>query len=86
MVAQGGQVIAGGVHQLDDGGPLVHPAVGGALDVVPGVHQQGVLQGVLIGGHQGIGQVLVDIGVDVVGVEDGDAAVLLRGCRGHCQA
>src|SRR5699024_376820 len=47
VVAQSGQVIAGGVHQLDDGGALVHGAIGGALDVVAGVQQQDVHAGVL---------------------------------------
>ena len=77
MVAQGGQVVPGGLHQLDDGSALVHGAVGGALDVVAGVHQQDVSQGVPVAGHGGIPQVLVDVGMYVVGVQNGDSV-----CRG----
>ena len=84
VVAQGGQVIACGIHQFDDGGPLIHPAVGGTLVMVPGVHKQDIFQGFLVSGNRGIGQVLVDVGVHIIGVEDGDA-VLLRGGRSHCK-
>ena len=83
VVAQSGQVIARCVHQLGDGGALVHGTVGGALDVVAGVHQQDVLQGVLVGGHLGVGQILGDVGMDVVGVQYSDPAGGLgfTGCR-----
>ena len=80
MIAQGGHVIACGVHQLNDGGPVVHGAVGGALDGVARVHQQDVVQGALVAGHLGVGQralpafllAPVNIGVHVVGVQDHD--------------
>ena len=92
VVAQSGQVIAGGVHQLDDGGALVHGAIGGALDVVAGVQQQDVHAGVLValleGLDGGVGQLrslVVDVGVYVVGVQDGDG-VFFRRDRGIEQA
>ena len=84
MVAQGGRVVAGGVHQLRDGGALVHGAVGGALDGVAGIHQQRTVQRVFVAGHLGVGQtvlvalahIVVDVGVDVVGIQDGDGPFL----------
>ena len=92
MVAEGGQVVAGRVHQLDDGSALVHGAVGGALDVVAGVHQQDVHVGVLVallqsldGSVGQLGGFVVDVGVHVIGVQDGDG-VLVGGDQGIEQA
>ena len=79
MVAGGGNIVTGGVHQLNDGSALVHGAVSGALHMVTGVHQQDLFACVLIallqGGNGRIGQLrglLVDVSVHVVGVQDGD--------------
>ena len=79
MVAGGGQIVARLVHQLDDGLAIVHGAIGGALNVVTGVHEQDVLARILVALFQrsdgGIGQfrgLFVDVGVHIVGVEDGD--------------
>ena len=82
MVAHGGGVIAGGVHQFD--GRL---ALGGAdgwvaLDIVAGIHQQGVGPGggvaLFCGGELGVPG---DAAVYVIGVQDDDVAgqVLRRG-------
>ena len=60
----------------------VHGAVGGALDMVAGIHQQDALalggQLLLQSGNGGIAQRLVDVGVHIVGVKDDD----LTGCGG----
>ena len=79
MVAGGGNIVTGGVHQLNDGSALVHGAVSGALHMVTGVHQQDLFACVLIallqGGNGRIGELrglLVDVSVHVVGVQDGD--------------
>ena len=82
VVAQGGDVIARGVHQLNDGLALVHAAVGGALDVVTGIHQQDLLASLLVvllhGGDGRVAEGFVDVGVDVVGVDHRDLGL----CRG----
>ena len=86
MVAQRGQVIARGVHQLDNGLALVHGAVGGALDMVAGIHQQDALalggQLLLQSGNGGIAQRLVDVSVHIVGVKDDNLAGCGRGLGG----
>ena len=60
MVAGRSDIIACGVHQLDDGSTLVHGTVSSALNMVACVHQQNVLACILIalfqGGNSGIGQ------------------------------
>ena len=78
VVAGGGQIVTGLVHQLDDGSAVIHGAVSGALDMVTCIHQQHIPAGVLDalfqgsnGGIGGLGGLVVDIGVDIVGVEDG---------------
>ena len=78
MVAGGSQIVTGLVHQLDDGSAVIHGAVSGALDMVTCIHQQHIPAGVLDalfqgsnGGIGGLGGLVVDIGVDIVGVEDG---------------
>ena len=82
VVAHGGGVIAGGVHQFD--GRL---ALGGAdgwvaLNIVAGIHQQGVGPGggiaLFYGGELGVPG---DAAVHVVGVQDDDVTgqVLRRG-------
>ena len=80
MVAQSGCVITGGVHQLDDGSALVHCAVSGALHMVAGVQQQSAgsdRSGLLLQiGNVVIGQRVVDVGMDVVGVVNDDLAVV----------
>ena len=92
VVAQSGHVIVGGVHQLNDGFTLIHGAISGALDMVAGIDQKDVLIAVLESGHLGVGDVLVDVGVDVVGVEDddfigcgggSDEENIVRGCHGR---
>ena len=96
MVAQGGDVIARGVHQLNDGLALVHAAVSGSLDVISGIHQQDLLAGLLVvllhGGNGCVAEGFVDIGVDIVGVEHRDLGLgpggrdLLRpGGDGQCE-
>jgi hypothetical protein len=78
VVAGGGQIVTGLVHQLDDGSAVIHGAVSGALDMVTCIHQQHIPAGVLDalfqgsnGSIGGLGGLVVDIGVDIVGVEDG---------------
>ena len=85
MVAQGGQVIARRVHQLDDGSAFVHGAVSGALDMVAGIHQQHVHVRIFValfeGFDVGIGQLrglVVNIGMYVIGIQDGDGMLLRR--------
>ena len=83
MVAGGGDIVTGSVHQLDDGSTLVHGAVGGALHMVACIHQQHILAGVLIAllqvGNGSVGQLgalLVDVGMDIVGVQDGNVRLV----------
>ena len=94
MVAGGGQVVTGLAHQLDDGLAVIHGAIGRALDVIAGVHQQDVLASVHIALLQcsdaGIGQFggfLVDVGVHIVGVENGNSRLFAQeaiGLFGRC--
>ena len=76
MVAKCCNVVAGCVHQRDDGIALVHGAVGGALNMVACVRKQniaravGFLQLVPDAGDDVIAQRIVDIGVYIVCVED----------------
>ena len=85
MVAGGGGIVTGSVHQLDDGSALVHRAVGSALHMVACIHQQHILAGVLVAllqvGNGGVGQLgalLVDVGMDIVGVQDGDVRLITK--------
>ena len=90
VVAQSCQVIAGGVHQFDDGLAAVHGAVGRALDMVAGVHQKDVfilgLQLILQRRDHIVAHVTVDVRVYIVGVQDhsvlGLGGVLCHGGRG----
>ena len=94
MVAGGGQVVTGLAHQLDDGLAVIHGAIGRALDVVAGVYQKDVLASVHIALLQcsdaGIGQFggfLVDVGVHIVGVENGNSRLVAQeaiGLFGRC--
>ena len=97
MVAGGSQVVTGLVHQLDDGRTVIHGAVSGALDMVACIHQQNILAGVLDallqGSNGGIGRcrgLVVDVGVDIVGVEDGHIRFITKEAiglfrkRGRC--
>ena len=91
MVARGRQIVACGVHQLDDGCAIIHRAVGRALNVVTGIHQQNLLTGILVALLQRsdgrIGQFrrfVVDVGVDVVGVEDRERGVAVRRLLSKC--
>ena len=94
MVAGGGQIVARLIHQLDDGGTVVHGAVGRTLDMVTGIHQQdipaGVLDALFQGGNGGIGRLggfVVDVGMDIVGVEDGHIGLIAKkaiGFFGKC--
>ena len=73
VVAERRQVVAGGVHQIHDRLALVHGAEGGALDVVAGVNEDDVVvlrNGLLQTGDVVIADGLVDVGVNVVRVED----------------
>ena len=87
MVAQGSNIVTGGIHQRDDGVALVHGSVGGSLNMVTGICQQdialavGFLQLRLDAGNDIIAQGVVDVGVDIVGVED-DHILLRCGSRG----
>ena len=83
VVAGGGDIVTGSVHQLDDGSTLVHGAVGGALHMVACIHQQHILAGILIAllqvGNSGVGQLgalLVDVGMDIVCVQDGNVRLV----------
>ena len=80
VVAQSGQVIVRGAHELDDGLALIHGAVSGTLDMVAGIDQEdavGDLRGLgLQIGNVVIGQAAVDVGVNVVGVVDHDLALV----------
>ena len=94
VVARSCQVIAGGIHQFNDGLAAVHGAVGGALDVVAGVHQKNVfilgLQLILQRCDHIVAQFTVDIGVNVVGVQDhgvfGLGGVLCHGGSGKAES
>ena len=76
VVAQSGNVVACGIHQRQDGIPLVHGAVSGALNMVAGVCQQniafavGFFQFIPDAGDDIIAQWFVDVGMYIVGVED----------------
>ena len=85
VVARSSDVVASLVHQLDDGSAVVHGAVGSTLNMVACVHQQDGLAlihiALLHGSDSGIGQfgrLVVDVGVDIVGVQDGDSGILAR--------
>ena len=83
MVARRGQIIARQVHQLHSRGTSRGADRGIALDEVAGVQQQDIgasgLIGVLQGRHLGIA---ADGAMDVIGVQDDDAAchILGRSC------
>ena len=80
VVAQGGDVIAGEVHELDGGGALAGADLDGALAEVAGVHQQdGGALGLVLGLQGGYLGVAVDGAVDVIGVDDDDLAGGLGG-------
>ena len=76
VVAEGRGIVAGGVHQLNDGLALVHRAVSSALHMVARVEQEDAGSNGsglrLQVGDVVIGQLAVDVGVDVVGVVDDD--------------
>ena len=96
MVAGRSNIIACGIHQLDDRGTFVHGTISSALNMVACVHQQNVLACILIalfqGGNSGIGQfrrLFVDVGVDIVGVKNGDVLHAAREagrCSGSTKA
>jgi len=88
MVARGGNIVARGIHQLDNGFALIHRAISGALNMVACVHQQDIFALVLIAlfqrGNGSVGQLralLVDVGMDIVGVQDGDVLNAAEACR-----
>ncbi len=69
VVADGRQIVTGGLHQLNDRSPLIHGTVSGTLDVVTGVDQQDILEAVLIGRDRGILDILGHVGMDIVTVK-----------------
>ena len=79
VVAESCGIVFGGGHHLDDLLALIERAVGGALNVVARVKQEdagGDLRGLRLQiGNVVVGQSLIDIGVDVVGVVDDDLVV-----------
>ena len=79
MVAEGGRVVTGSGHHLDDLLALIERAVSGALNVVARIEQEDAgcdLRGLRLQiGNVVVGQSLIDIGVDVVGVIDDDLIV-----------
>ena len=85
VVAERRQVVVGGVHQIHDRLALVHGAEGGALDVVAGVNQDDVVgpgNGLLQTGDVVIAEGLVDVGVNVVRVEDDGVLAQVGGRMG----
>ena len=79
VVAGGGRVVAGHVHQLNGNSALGGAHRGLALAEVAGVHHQNIRAGLLVQGLQrGHLGVALDGAVDVVGVENDDRAVSLR--------
>ena len=91
VVAQSCQVISGGVHQIDDGFALVHGTVGSTLNMVTGIYQQNVFVLLLqFGFHRCdyvITQRAIDIGMYIIGVQNGDVlrGLGLGGSSGNCQ-
>ena len=94
VVAQSGGVITGGVHQLDDGLALVHGAVGSALGMVAGVQQQDVFPACRqvffhcsdIGIGDAFASGVVDVSMDIVGIENHDVVRFcssIRQCSRH---
>ncbi len=87
MVAGGGHVVAGGVHELDSAGALVQAHQSGALGEVTGGDQQhagtGGLKGLLQSGHTGSADGLAlhshIMAVGVVGVDDDQLALHIGG-------
>ena len=91
MVADGGHIIACGVHHGHGVGTLVDTDVDGALAVVAGIGQDHVsapgLKLALQGSHLGV---LGDVAMHIIGVQDDGFAgqiLLHRVCpgRAHCQ-
>ena len=94
MVAQSCGVITGGVHQLDDGLALVHGAVGSALGMVAGIQQQDVFPACCqvffhcsdIGIGDAFASGVVDVSMDIVGIENHDVVRFcssIRQCSRH---
>ena len=91
MVADGGYIVAGGVHHGHGVGALVDADIDGALAVVAGIHQDDVgAPGLELGLQRSHLGVFGDVAVHVVGVQDDGVAgqiLLHRVCpsRGHHQ-
>ena len=77
MVAGSCNIVASGVHQLDDGCTFVHGTICGTLNMVARIYQQDIFACILIALFQScdgsIGQFrrfFVDVSMNIVGVQD----------------
>ena len=94
VVAEGCQIVTCGVHQLDNGCALIHRTESGTLNSITGVDEENIAVGLGEFGLHTCDDVIaedaVDIGVNVVGVKNGNSFFfglcgLSRSCRlGGC--
>ena len=91
MVAQGGHIVAGGIHEINRVFAVAKVYDGGALREVAGIHQQYLgaagFQTLLEGGHAGVAERAAGgngAAVHIVGVQDDQLASQITGCfLGH---
>ena len=83
VIAQGGRIVPGGVHDVDDHVGGVDIAIDRILNVVAGIQQKYVLQAVPVAGHHGVGDLLAEVGVNIVGIKDCDVFLFRGKGRGY---